>query len=288
MRKIAVVLAVALMLLVVVGCGGGSAGPADETTTSLAPSGGLVTTSSSDTTAATESGGSGSESTQVFEPSQLLSAEEASAIAGHPITMDDGSLFKDPETGVISERYKYDLGSSTIHALVEIHQDSFKTSDGSVKDVFLFEKDLSKDEITAVDLGDDAFTMGEGQLHMLHDDYYIVVAFDADPYSSDQNAPLNTELGKKILENLKAKLQRERPHALHVRCVGKHVHRGDALEAIAVVLEPGNVRPHRRRIAGDVDDPRRLHLADAGDGFFRQAGPGRVDDHHIGSPDRFG
>jgi pectate lyase len=207
MRKIAVALAVVLVLLVLVGCGGGNAGSADETTTSLAPSGGLVTTSSNDTAATTEGGGSGSESTQAFEPNQLLSAEEASAIAGHPITMDDGSLFKDPESGVISERYKYDLESSTIHALVEIHQDSFKTSDGSVKDAFLFEKDLSKAEITAVDLGDDAFTAGEGQLHMLYDGYYVIVAFDADPYSSDQNAPLNIELGKKILENLKAKLQ---------------------------------------------------------------------------------
>ncbi len=206
MRKIAVVLAIASVLLVVVGCGGQGTESADETSTSLAPSGGLVTTSSSDTTAST-AGGSGATSSKVFEPNQLLSAEEASAIAGHPITMDEGTLNKDAESGVISERYKYDLGSSTVHALVEIHQDSLKESDGSVKDAFLFERDLIKDDITAVDLGDDAFTLNNtGQLHLLYDGYYIVVAFDADEYDSSKNAPLNTELGKKILENLKAKL----------------------------------------------------------------------------------
>ena len=120
------------------------------------------------------------------------------------MTLDDGSLFKDEESGVISERYKYDLGGSGIHALVEIHQDSLKTSDGSVKDLFLAEKELNQNG--AAQLGDDAFTADEGQLHMLYGGYYIVVAFDADPYSSDLNAPLNLKLGAKILENLKAKL----------------------------------------------------------------------------------
>ena len=225
MKRIVFVLAVALvvasMSFLAVACGDGNGGSADKTTTSLAPSGGLVTTSSdagagsgapattagassTDTTAA--NGGGSATSDQVLEPHQLLSAAEASAITTFAVTLDDGSLFKDEESGIISERYSYDIDSSTIHALVEIHQDGLKKSDGSVKDAFLFEKDLSKAEIQPVQLGDDAFTHAEGQLHMLYGSYYIVVAFDADPYGTDLNAPLNIKLGTKILENLKAKL----------------------------------------------------------------------------------
>jgi hypothetical protein len=227
MKRTVLVFAAALlaasMLLAAAGCGGGSTGSTDQTTTTSAgPSGGLVTTSSdagdlgagatattagtasSDTTA-TSTGGTAS-SDQVFEPHQLLSAAEASAITTFAVTLEEGSLFKDEENGVISERYSYDLGGTGVHALVEIHQDGLKKSDGSVKDAFLFEKDLSKAEITPVQLGDDAFTHAEGQLHLLYGSYYIVVAFDADPYSTDLNAPLNIKLGTKILENLKAKL----------------------------------------------------------------------------------
>jgi hypothetical protein len=227
MKRIVFVLAVALVaastLLVAAGCGGESTGSADKTTTtSVGPSGGLVTTSSdvgdsgagatetttgsssTDATAASANGTAASD--QVFEPHELLSAAEASAITTFAVTLDDGSLFKDEETGVISERYSYDLNGTGVHALVEIHQDGFKKSGGSVKDAFLFEKDLSKAEIQPVQLGDDAFTHAEGQLHMLYGSYYIVVAFDADPYSTDLNALLNIKLGTKILENLKAKL----------------------------------------------------------------------------------
>ena len=216
---------VALMLLlvpVVTGCGGANAASGDETTTSVSSSGGLGTASSdagasaaggsgtatslTDTAAAAVVGGSGKSDT-VFEPHELLSAEEASAITGFAVTLDDGSLYKDEASGVISERYAYDLGGTGIHALVEIHQDGLKTSEGTVKDAFLFEKDLSKDEIAPVaGLGEDAFTMSEGQLHVLYGSYYIVVAFDADAYETTGNAALNAKLGTKILANLKAKL----------------------------------------------------------------------------------
>jgi hypothetical protein len=228
MKRTAAVIAVALllaaMLSAVVACGGGTTISTDETTTSLGPSGGLVTTSSNagtipsgqgggtvdsstDTTAAASTGGKVAGSDQVFQPHELLSAEEASAITTFAVTLDEGSLSKDEESGTISERYSYDLNGTGTHALVEIHQDSFRTGDGSVKDVFLFEKDLGKAEITPVaGLGDDAFTHGQGQLHLLYGGYYIVVAFDADPYGNEQNAPLNIKLGTKILENLKAKL----------------------------------------------------------------------------------
>jgi hypothetical protein len=160
---------------------------------------------STDMTGAAVDDGSGKSDT-VFEPHELLSAEEASAITGFAVTLDDGSLYKDEESGVISERYAYDLGGTGIHALVEIHQDGLKKSEGTVKDAFLFEKDLSKDEIVPVaGLGEDAFTMSQGQLHVLFGSYYIVVAFDADAYETTGNAALNVKIGTKILENLKAK-----------------------------------------------------------------------------------
>lgn len=223
MKKTTLGLAVLLLILLVSFLGAcGEATSADGTTTTAGASGGAVTTSgdtsasgngqslassSTDTTETTVTDDGSAKSDKVFKPSELLSAEEATALVGQPVTLEDGSLFEDQATGVISERYAYDLSGTGIHALVEIHQDGLKTSDGSVRDAFLFEKDLSKSEITSVDgLGDDAFTHGQGQLHLLYGSYYIVVAFDADPYETDKNGPLNIKIGTKMLENLKAKL----------------------------------------------------------------------------------
>jgi hypothetical protein len=197
-----VVVLLVMSLLVFAGCGGADPASGDETTTTA----GTATSSTDTTTAATNGGGSGKSDT-VFEPHELLSAEEASAITGFAVTLDDGSLYKDEASGMISERYAYDLGDTGIHALVEVRQDGLKKSEGTVKDVFLFEKDLNKDEIAPVTgLGDDAFTMSQGQLHLLYGSYYIVVAFDADPYETTGNAALNAKIGTKILENLKARL----------------------------------------------------------------------------------
>jgi hypothetical protein len=149
----------------------------------------------------------------VLAPHQLLSAAEASEISGFAVAMDEGTLSEDPASGTISERYAYDLDGTGIHALVEIHQDSFKPSEAvaageTTLSEFTFEKELLKDEITSLDLGDQAFTLDStGQLHMYYQGYYIVVAFDADPYSSEKNAPLNILLGTRILANLQAALQ---------------------------------------------------------------------------------
>ena len=149
----------------------------------------------------------------VFAPQDLLSAAEASEITGFAVSMDEGALFEDPESGTISERYAYDLNGTGIHALVEIHQDSFKPAEAiqageTAQSAFEFEQELSKDEITPVDLGEDAFSFtNTGQLHMYYQGYYIVVAFDADEYDSSLNAPLNVKLGEKILANLQTALQ---------------------------------------------------------------------------------
>jgi len=149
----------------------------------------------------------------VFEPHELLTAAEASELSGFATRMDEGSLTKDPDSGTISERYVYDIGQSTIHALVQIEQNGYKSSDAlkqgdTAEKSFSFEKTLSKNNLTAVDVGEQAFTInGTGQLHMLYKDYYIVVAFDQDDIDTDQNDELNVKIGKKILANLQNKLK---------------------------------------------------------------------------------
>lgn len=149
----------------------------------------------------------------VLQPHELFSAAEASAITKFAVTLDSGSLYKDTDNGVISERYVYDIHSSTIHALLQIEQNgmkpesAIKAGDTALKS-FTLESELSKNNSTPVNLGDKAFTInGTGQLHMIYKDYYIVVAFDADDYTTDKNAALNIQIGTKILENLKAKLK---------------------------------------------------------------------------------
>ena len=102
---------------------------------------------------------------------------------------------------------------NTAHALVQIEEDGFKSADqigkgNTAQRSFESEKQLSRNEITVVtDLGDEAFTFNNnGQLHMLYQGYYFVVAFSADPYSNDKNAQLNIAVGHRILANLKEKL----------------------------------------------------------------------------------
>ena len=83
---------------------------------------------------------------------------------------------------------------------------AIKAGDTALKS-FTAESQLSKNT-APVDLGDKAFTIsGTGQLHMVYQDFYIIVAFDADEYETSQNASLNILLGKKILANLKEKLK---------------------------------------------------------------------------------
>lgn len=214
---LAVLLLMVLALLAATACGGSAdAGTVGDDSTASSTDGVSSTdttagpkddAASTDTTAASKDDEGAASSDKVFEPNELLSAEEASAITTFAVTLEEGSLYKDEESGTVSERYKYDIDGSTIHALVEIHQDGLRSGDGSAKDDFLGTQELVKSESTTVQLGEDAFTAGQGQLHLLYGSYYIVVAFDADEYGDDElNAQLNTKLGAKILENLKAKL----------------------------------------------------------------------------------
>ncbi len=205
----AALLSIAVLTLAVACQSGGTTSLSEPTTT--APTIGAPQTS--------ESLPPGSDSTTlpanspVFAPHDLLSADEASDLSGHPTTLDPGTLYEDPASGMISERYAYDLDGTGIHALVEIRQDSLKSSaaiqsGNTVLSSFEFEQELSRGEITPVALGEQAFSFTDtGQLHLYYQGYYIVVAFDADPYDSSKNAPLNVLLGTRILTNLKEALR---------------------------------------------------------------------------------
>jgi hypothetical protein len=146
----AVLLAIAVLML--------AAGCQSEVTTSSSAS---TPASPNSTSQTSGSLAPGSDSTTlpagsaVFAPHDLLSAEEASAISGFAVTLDEGTLNEDPAIGTISERYAYDLDGTGIHALVEIHQDSF--GDAALSS-FESVQELLKDEITTVDVGEQAFS----------------------------------------------------------------------------------------------------------------------------------
>lgn len=220
MKKLAVVLGALLLCaslaFLAAGCGtdpqsGGTSetwatGSGGSATTATV-AGDATTTSSPDVTAAVGRDAGATSSDKVFDPHELLSAEEAAALVGLPVSLEKDWYSKDEESGTISERYKYDMDSSTVFGLVSIDEDGVRTGDGSAKGDYSFTKNLVKSEITPVQLGDDAFYAGQGQLHLLYGSYYIVVAFDGDAYGTKElNQALNLKLGTKILENLKAKL----------------------------------------------------------------------------------
>ena len=70
----------------------------------------------------------------------------------------------------------------------------------------------------------------------------------------------------------------EHRHALDVRRLREHVDRLHAAQRISGLDDLGGVRRQRRRVAGDVDDPRRLALEQPADDLRREAGARRVDD----------
>ena len=78
----------------------------------------------------------------------------------------------------------------------------------------------------------------------------------------------------------------EHRHALDVRGLREHVDRLHAPQRISGLDDLGGVRRQRRRVAGDVDDPRRLALEQPADDLLREAGARRVDDDDVGPAGR--
>lgn len=199
-----------------------ASGPGKESAEPTAGSGefGIETTapaaaSSSAAAANPTDQASAAKTSPVFRPDELLTAEEASGIVGQDVKLDDGSLYTDPESGLISERYVYDLtgegntSTTTVHALVEIYQNGLLPAAAlkeghNAKWLFNTEKEFSADEITSLSgLGQDAFYFNTTcQVHVLFGDYYIVAAFDKDPYDSSLSLPLNLAIATHITDEI--------------------------------------------------------------------------------------
>ena len=125
-------------------------------------------------------------------------------MVGYTVTLEEGSLYTSTDLGYISERYVYDIpgeGSTfttTIHALVQITQNGLISADSlkeghDAKWNFDAEKEFSADDIYSIPgLGEGAFYFKDtSQVHVLFQDYYIIVAFEKDPYEAANNVDVN-------------------------------------------------------------------------------------------------
>jgi len=149
---------------------------------------------------------------RIYRPDELLTAEEATSMVGYTVTLEAGSLYTSTDLGYISERYVYDIPSegststTTIHALLQITQNGLISADNlkegqDAKWNFDNEKEFSADEISSIPgLGEDAFYFtGTSQVHVLFQDYYIIIAFEKDPYDAANNVDVNKEIASFIV-----------------------------------------------------------------------------------------
>ncbi len=141
----------------------------------------------------------------MIKPLDVLSAAEVTAAVGVPAAVD--ATADNVAYGVLGQRYSYDLKGSSIHALLEIHQDGIRTAPGTAAQDFFAEKQRSAKEIAPATIGDDAFTHGQGQLHLLYRGYYVVAAFEGDAYGEKAvTIATNLRIGATVLANLKTKI----------------------------------------------------------------------------------
>ncbi len=193
-----------------------NAAPESDSTAAAAPDDPGATTFSNAKPGSTKAAtAKPSEAPQIYSPHEVLSAEEASSLVGYSVKLDPGTLFSSTDLGYVSERYVYDIPSenststTTIHALVQIMQNGMITPEALAKGHdalwnFDSEKEFSADEIMSIPgLGMDAFYFtGTSQVHVIFQDYYIIVAFEKDPYDASKNYELNEAIAARILENM--------------------------------------------------------------------------------------
>lgn len=135
-----------------------------------------------------------------------MSAKEVSEIVGVPVTFDESALKPLNEYGTSSAYYIYDTESSTLHALVQLIQDSaYKeppSSGFNAASRFQQDIDFMKDNAVPVEnLGDKAFYNANiNQVGVLYKDCYILVAFDGVKEEQDEEAC--RAVARKILENM--------------------------------------------------------------------------------------
>jgi hypothetical protein len=171
---------------------------------SLAALTSCTTPSQSESSSQAATSGQTETAPRIYRPDELLTAEEATSMVGYTVTIDEGSLYTSTDLGYISERYVYDIpkegitSTTTIHALVQITQNGLISADNlrqghDAKWNFDGEKEFSADEISSIPgLGEDAFYLTDtSQVHVLFQDYYIIIAFKKDPYDAANNVDVN-------------------------------------------------------------------------------------------------
>jgi len=171
-----------------------------------------ASTSQSETSSQSATSGQTETAPRIYRPDELLTAEEATSMVGYTVTLEAGSLYTSTDLGYISERYVYDIPSegststTTIHALVQITQNGLISADSlkeghDAKWNFDTEKEFSADDIYSIPgLGEDAFYFtGTSQVHVLFQDYYIIIAFEKDPYDAANNVDVNKAIASFIV-----------------------------------------------------------------------------------------
>ena len=147
---------------------------------------------------------------KVFQPDELLPPADAAKIVGLPsITIDPGTLKVDPESGMSSTYYTYDIPDGTLHALFQLVQNGAMTKENwntvqrpKAYDGYYFKVKDESDLIKG--LGDKAFFFkSQAQLFVLSGDYFFLLAFEAT--DENKSREVNIGLAKKILENIKSK-----------------------------------------------------------------------------------
>ena len=166
-------------------------------------------TSSSTPAADTGSGvsqGSATAKLRVFRPDELLSQSDAEAITGHPVNLKADTLKVDPEMGMSTTYYEYDLpGGTTLNAGLFVRQDSASTS-GKVAEPG-YDSDLrfvGTDSKPIQGMGSKAFYQpSNSSLHVLVPGIYFTVGFE--DKDSAKNEELNLKLAQKVIANISQK-----------------------------------------------------------------------------------
>jgi hypothetical protein len=150
-------------------------------------------------------------SSKVFKPDELLSAEEASQIVGTVVTIEEGTLKIDSETGISDTYYVFDVGGgTTLSALFRLKQNGAikkdkLTPENTAESAYKSELEFGGSNTEPIEgLGDKAYLHTlQNQVNVLYGDYYFLVGFGADDQKKAREDSL--KVAKKIIENINKK-----------------------------------------------------------------------------------
>lgn len=139
---------------------------------------------------------------------QLLSAEEASEILGLEVTITEGTLNIDEETGLSDTEYVYNYNeSTTLRAYLMIKQNgaipkAAIEAGHTAEAEYEFYLNICQGDAEELDLGDKAFMQkSTGQIFILDGDYFMWLAFGISG-DTDETKSINLAIAEKILDNL--------------------------------------------------------------------------------------